>query len=227
MKDMGRQKVVDKTIKPLQVGLTTLNPAAVTGGRAANTLGMIPIGNYKGAAAFIDLDKLANQPLVLAEQLHIQGILDGREEGHDLVTITNPAGALVGTQVRGRLTVPAGEVWYISGVVLTIPADAAAIIAANWRCSLWADRAATPDPDGQAFHGAAIADVAPAGAGIVQYDEFGPWTTLVAITNKTVLLRLPAGAVIAVEGTVTTAPPGADVDTALQLYGFIGKPLVA
>lgn len=232
MEKMGRQRLIDKVIKPQvkpqEVGPMPQQLAGLTVAEALqNRLGIYLLGGYKGQTVFVDLDKLVNQPLVKAEQLSITGILDGREEGHDLVTVTNPLGALVGTQVRGRLPVPSGQVWYISAVVLTIPADATAVIAANWRCSLWTDRAATPDPDGQPFHAADVADVAPAGAGIVQTDEFGPWTTLVALTNKTSLLRLPAGAVITAQGTVTTAPPTAAVQTTLQLYGFIGKPLVA
>jgi hypothetical protein len=227
MEDMGKRKIVDKTIRPLQFGLTSLNPAAVTGGRAYNSLGTLPIGNYKGQAAFFDLDKLANQPLVNAESLHITGILDGREEGYDLVTVKNPAGALVGTQVRNKITVPAGEVWFINAIVLHIPADATSIIAANWRCSLWHDRSATPDPDGQAFNAKAVADTAPAGAGITEYYEFHPNAPMLALVNKPIALRLPAGAVITLEGTVTTAPPTADVDTTLSLYGYVGKSLVA
>ena len=219
---MGKQRLVDKTIRPMTVGLTNLTPAAVTGGRAANTLGMIPIGNYKGLAAFFDLDKLVNQPLVLAEQQHILGILDGREEGHDMVTVTNPLGALLGTQVRGRLTVPAGEVWYISAVVTTIPADATATILGNWRSNRWTDRAVTPDPDGQAFHAAAFGNA----AGFTQWDEFGWVSPLWAITNKTAVLRLTSGTVITLECAVAVAPPTADVDSTLQLYGFIGKQLV-
>jgi len=76
---MGKQKIVDKTITPLQA-LTSVTPLTATEGRTRGSLGILPIGVYKGEAAFIDLDKLANQPLVEAEQLHILGILDGREE---------------------------------------------------------------------------------------------------------------------------------------------------
>jgi hypothetical protein len=115
---MGRQKVVDKTIEPLQVGLTTLNPAAVTGGRAVNTLGVIPIGNYKGAAAFIDLDKLVNQPLVLAEKAYALDRVDSRNG----VQVTVPNGTALAAVVTGQIEVPSGEVWFLNRLSVVCPA---------------------------------------------------------------------------------------------------------
>ena len=115
---MGKQKVVDKTISPMQVGLTTLTPAVVTGGRAVNTLGVIPIGNYKGAAAFIDLDKLVNQPLVLAEKAYALDRIDSR----DGVQVTVPNGTALAAIVTGEKLVPAGEVWYLNRLSVVCPA---------------------------------------------------------------------------------------------------------
>jgi hypothetical protein len=133
-KDMGRQKVVDKTIQPLQVGLTTLTPAAVTGGRASNTLGVIPIGNYKGAAAFIDLDKLVNQPLVLAEKAYALDRIDSRNG----VQVTVPNGSVIGTVVTGEIEVPAGEVWFLNRLSVTCPAaDATGTASFNILVSIW------------------------------------------------------------------------------------------
>jgi len=54
----GRNRVIDKSVKPLQ--MTGLTPGGVTG-RPSNQLGVLPIGVYKGEARFMDLDKLINQ----------------------------------------------------------------------------------------------------------------------------------------------------------------------
>jgi len=217
------QKLVDKTISPLQ--LTTLTPASVTQGRATNTWGVIPIGNYKGAAAFIDLDKLANQPLVLAEQLHILGILDGREEDYDLQTITTVLAEAIGTIHTAQLTVPAGVVWLLNAVEMVVPASGGAnAITANWRCSLWTDRALIPSPNGQAFH---AADFNPGVGGGTQWDEFGVIPLLWAATNKPATLRLPGGTVLTVTFTNTLAVAAAAVNCLFRVYGYIGKALVA
>ncbi|GAH63018.1 unnamed protein product, partial [marine sediment metagenome] len=66
---MGKQRKTDKTVRPLTT-LSNLTPAAVTGGIPVNQLGSLPLGAYKTGTAFFDLDKLANQPLVLSEQKH-------------------------------------------------------------------------------------------------------------------------------------------------------------
>jgi len=217
------QKLVDKTISPLQ--LTTLTPASVTQGRATNTWGVIPIGNYKGAAAFLDLDKLANQPLVLAEQLHILGILDGREEDYDLQTITTVLAEAIGTIHTAQLTVPAGVVWFLNAVEMVVPVSGGAnAYTANWRCSLWPDRALVPSPNGQAF---LAADFNPGVGGGTQWDEFGVVPLLWAATNKPQTLRLPGGTVLTVSFTNTLAVAAAAVNCLFRVYGYIGKALVA
>jgi hypothetical protein len=141
-KNMGKQKIVNKTINPMQVGLTTLTPAAVTGGRAANTLGVIPIGNYKGAAAFIDLDKLVNQPLVLAEKAYALDRIDSRNG----VAVTVENGAAIGDIVSGEIAVPAGEVWFLNRLSVTCPAaDATGSASFNILVSPWPKTAAGGD----------------------------------------------------------------------------------
>ena len=67
---MGERKLVDKTITPQQV-LYDLTPLTATEGRSRGSLGVVPIGYYKGATAFWDLDKAVNQPNVWAEQHHL------------------------------------------------------------------------------------------------------------------------------------------------------------
>jgi len=221
---LGKQRVKDHTKPPLQAlqTLTTITP-----GQAVAQMGWsptVPIGNYKGALAFLDLDKLGNQPLVWAEQLHILGILDGREEDYDLQTLAVAAAEAIGTVHTGALTVPAGEVWYINAVVLTLPASGGAnIVTGNWRCSLWTDRVAAAVA-GQTFH---PADVTFGVGGGVQTDEFGVIQVLFNINNKPAVLRAPAGTIFTATVTNTVAVAAAAVNATLQLHGFKGKALVA
>ncbi len=218
---MGKQALVDKTIHPLVTPLQTQYTPMYALGRGE---GSFSLGYFRGNPAFIDLDKLVVQPLVWAEQQNILGILDGRLEGYDLKTLAVVAGENIGTVHTDSLTVPTGDVWFLNAVVLTLPASGGAnIITGNWRCNLWPDNAATPNSAGQAFH---AADVTFGVGGGVQPDEFGPWTTVLAIANKTTLLRLPGGTVIMVYVTNTVAAAAGAVNATLQLYGFRGKALV-
>lgn len=218
------RKLIDKVVRP-QTSLVSLTPSAVTGGIRRDQLGVLMIGAYKGAAAFFDLDKLANQPLVWAEQQHILGVLDGREENYDLQTITSVLAEGIGTVHTETLTVPAGVVWFLNAVEIVVPASGGAnAFTANWRCSLWTDRAAVPSAAGQAFH---AADYAPGVGGGTQWDEFGVIPLLWAANNKPATLRLPAGAVLSVSFTNTLAVAAAVVNCLFRVYGYIGKLLVA
>ena len=219
---MGKDRVVDKTISPLQA-LTSVSPLTATEGRSRGSLGVLPIGYYKGVAAFWDLDKAVVQPLVLAEQLHILGLLDGREEDYDLQTLSIASGAAVAASVNGQLEVPSGEVWFISAVEIVLPADAGGTPTMNWHCSLWTDRAVTPSAYGQPFHAAAI-NFSPGGG--TNWDEFtypGNWW---AATNKQCPLRLPAGTKITFVATNTVAVATAAMACIGRIYGWIGKSLV-
>jgi len=108
---MGQQKVdgKPKTMSPLQVAYN-LTPQAATAGRAAGSLGVVPIGNYRGGVAFWDLDKAVVQPLILAEK---QWTLDRVDPRNGYVTITVPIGTAVGSSITGEIVVPTGEVWYL------------------------------------------------------------------------------------------------------------------
>ncbi|MDD5703171.1 MAG: hypothetical protein PHU23_14125, partial [Dehalococcoidales bacterium] len=184
MKEVGRQKLVDKTIKPLEVGaLQTVGPFTVTEA-LRQRLGVYLLGGYKGQTVFVDLDKLVNEPLVKAELEHILGILDGREEDYDLQTIIPAVGDPIGTAYAQTLTVPSGQVWYINAVRTILNTTGAAQgLVGNWRCSLWPDRSATPNEAGQSFHPAAGLVQAPGGT-TTWLDEFGPIATVWEITNK-------------------------------------------
>lgn len=223
--DMGKRRIVDKSVLPLS-SVASVTPANFVIGASNPAYGAVVLGDYKGAARFLDLDKLVNQPLAVVEQQHILGILDGREEDYDLQTLTNVNGAVVGTVYSAALTVPAGEVWYINAVIVVLDTTASAHgLTGNWHCSLWTDRAATPSTFGQPFHGANL--VQAAGGTTTWWDEFGPIATAWLVTNKTSLLRLPAGAVITFAITTTTAAATAAVANTLALYGFVTPALVA
>jgi len=216
-KDPSFEEAMEKVVKGLQAGSYT------TAQIQQMFPGVIPMGDYKGYGALWDIDKAVKQPLVLAEQLHILGILDGREEDYDLQTIRIPTGSVAGAEVRETLEVPSGEVWYVTAVVLTTPADQGGTPAINWRCSLWTDRAATPDSAGQAFHAANLSNTPNGGTWTDEFHALGP---SIALANKPCALRLPAGTVITAVATNLNAAATANMDCTLALYGFIGKPLV-
>ena len=217
------RKLVDKTIDPIKA----LQAGNLTFAQAQQMYnGVIPIGDYKGVAAALDLDLLVKQPLVSAEEKHILGILDGREEDYDLQTLTTVVAAAIGTVITGTLTVPVGEVWFINAIETVVNAVGAANgLVGNWLCSLWPDRAATPNPAGQAFHPVAGL-IAAAGAATTTLDEFGPIATAWVVTNKVPLLRLPAGTFITFALATTTAPVDVAASSTLKLYGSVGKALV-
>jgi hypothetical protein len=113
---MGKDKLVDKTIQPLAAGGITVAQAT---GRPANQLGVLPIGYYKGTATFVDLDKLVNQPLVLAEKAYCLDRIDSRNG----VSVTVENGTGVGDVVDSDpIEVPAGEVWYLNRLSVVCPA---------------------------------------------------------------------------------------------------------
>jgi hypothetical protein len=224
---MGKQVVVNREIGPeeaARVVIKALQSGTYTIAQVQQMFpGFMVVGDYKGYGAILDIDKLVCQPLVKAERLHILGILDGREEDYDLQTIRIPNGSVAGASVRERLTVPAGEVWFVSAVRLTTPADQGGTPAINWRCSLWEDRLATPDADGQAFHANPLSNTP---AGNAWTDEFYPEAPGVAIGNKGAMLRLPAGSRITAVATNLTAAATGNMDCTLALYGYVGKSLV-
>ena len=234
---MGKDKVVDKTIRP-QTTLTSLTPAIVTAGQAVGALGNLPVGYYKGSAAFWDLGLAVNEPNVYAEQQYILGILDGREEGYDLVTVNAPVTAVAGTLLTGTLTVPAGELWYVNCVRMNCAGDVTAGFTLNWHCTLWTDRIGA-SALGQPFRTAAIAlasidpsgaiftHVVPGGVAIQQLDEFGEIATAWSMINKIPMLRLPATAVITFTVLTDTAVPTAITASTLTLHGAMAKVLVA
>ena len=222
---MGKRRLVDKTIQPMTT-VQNITPANFVIASRTPAYGAIVMGDYKGSARFLDLNKLVNLPLVWTEQQHILGILDGREEGYDLKTLTVANGAAVGTSYNGSLVVPSGQVWYVNAILVTLDATGSAHgLSANWHCSLWTDRAATPSSYGQPFYANNITQAA--GRSSTTYAEFGPIATAWLVTNKTVLLRLPAGTSITFVVTTTTAAATAEVSNTLMIKGFTTTQLVS
>ena len=209
--NMGKQRVVDKTISPLKV-LKALQAGSITIAQAQQMFnGVMPIGDYKGIAAILDLDLLVKQPLIDAERKHILGLLDGREAGYDSVSLTTVAGEAA-TAHPGVLTVPDGELWFVKDVVMTVPANCVG----NWHCSLWTDRVGA-SALGQPFYAAAQ------GVG-AHRAEFSAAGGVWVITNKSLELRAPAGTVFTY--VMTSVPVVGLVTGTLQIYGWLGKPLV-
>ena len=224
---MGKTRVIDKEMsleEASQVVMSALQAGSLTTAQMQRMFpGYIPLGDRRGAGVMWDIDLAVNQPLVLSEQLHIAGLLDGREEDYDLETVTIPNGANVNTALSGQLTVPSGQVWFVNAVRITLPADQGGSPSANWHCSLWEDRAATPSVFGQPFRAVAL-NFGPGGG--VQDDEFCQPANWWAVTNKPWLLRLPAGAVITLAIVNTGAVATAAMACTIQLFGFVGRPLV-
>jgi len=220
---MGKEKLVDKAITKDDIIRGLMAGSYTVAQAQAMFAGMWPIGDYKGYACLWDLDAAVKQPLVTAEQLHIMGILDGRLEDYDIQTVTIPLAAALGAIVTGGLTVPTGEVWFINAVRMISPADIGGSPSMNWHCSLWTDPAATPSAFGQPFHPAAI-NFTPGGG--TQWDEFGIPATIWDPSNKPMMLRLPAGAVITFTVTNTLAIATGAMACTMALFGSIGKSLV-
>lgn len=217
---MGKQNAVPNVLRPLTTTLTNVTPAMATQG-GYSTIGQLPIGYYKGQAAFWDLNLAVNEPNVAAEGLHILGNLDGLVAAVSLATVTVPAATVAGTVITSTITVPTGQVWFINAVVGTCAADATGTIVYNWRCSLFPDAAA--NVLGGVYHTAWLATALGP-----QNDEFSSIATLFAVGNKPIPLRLPAGTTISAQlMNAAGAAAATGVAGTMQLFGWLGKVLVA
>jgi hypothetical protein len=135
MEKMGRQRLVDKVIVPQEAGVMPQQLAGLTVAQALqNRLGVYLLGGYKGATVFIDLDKLVNQPLILAEKGYALDRIDSRNG----VQVTVPNGTALAAVVTGAIEVPAGEVWYLNRLSVVCPAaDATGTCSFNILVSSW------------------------------------------------------------------------------------------
>ena len=216
---MGKQDLVDKTIRPLEV--TPLQAQYTPMYALGRGEGAFSLGYFRGAPAFIDLDKLVVQPLARVEGIYALDKIDAR----DLVSITLPIGAL---PASGRsvvaLTVPAGELWIVEEIGIACPVTAVAgeTINVNVRLSLWqfpdARGGATIDPAGRAYYAADL--VATSAAAIATTTVFSAGTEL------GVALRLPGGSVITLTAISSGNPLTAAKVISLTPYGRKAKVLV-
>lgn len=219
---MGKKELVDMAIHPMQT-LYNLTPALSTEGRARGSIGYAPFGYYRGVAAFWDLDKAVVQPLVLAEQQYVAGILSGREEDYDLQTVGVTLAEVIGTAHTATLTVPAGELWFVQAIETTVPASGGVSqYGTNWFCDMWTDRVGALGL-GQAFNGA---EQLHAFGGGNTFDEFGVAPNIFAVENKQPMLRAPAGTVFTFIVTTRTLACDLAINITFQVWGFLGKLLV-
>jgi len=181
--------------------------------------------HFDGSLRILDVGAL-RELQVLAEQANSLRKLDSR----DTITATIAAASAVGTQASAKLTVPAGEVWFIGAINVTSPAESGPgvgdIVQVNFRISRWVDQSATPSVDGQLFWAA--------NQGTLALDLFTAWFAgqegLVwspfGDGVPTPCLRLTGGDYITLVATLTGAVAGAALAATLTTYGYGGKALL-
>lgn len=208
--EMGKQKLVDKSITPQAEGVMPLQVSGLSVAQALNQgFGVYLLGGYKGETAFVDLDKLVNQPLILAEKAYCLDRIDSRKK----VTVTVESGAEVGDVKSGQIAVPAGEVWYLNRLGITCPAAGAdGTVGFTILVSPWPKTDSGGDKPYYASNQVAMGT-----------------TTLIDLPAQGQLgeeLRLVGGDKLTLQLTVTVAFT-ADKDFVLTPYGRKGKVLVA
>jgi len=181
--------------------------------------GFLTLGYFRGALAFIDLDKQIIQPLVLAERLHSLDRIDDR----DKIEAKIASGAAVGSKASNKITVPTGEVWFINRIVVTRPAESGdgvgAIVQVNFCISTWklrAEETALVEGAGRKYWSA--------NKGTAALDTYT--VDLPAQGEIGEELRLVSGDTITLYAELTGASAGADLVASLTPYGRKGKFLV-
>lgn len=209
---MGKERLVSQVIIPQEA-----RPQQLSGLTAAqalqNRLGLYLLGGYRGQTAFVDLDKLVNEPLAMVEGLYTLDKLDAR----DIITATIESGSGVGEEVTAQLPVPAGEVWLLNRVVLVSPAESAGgvgdIAQVNFRISKWAvpdlRTGTTPHANGRAYW--------PTNRGTAAVDTYTvDFPAQGELGNE---LRLTGGDIITLVARLSGAAAGADLSAALSPFG--------
>ena len=216
---MGEKRIVDKTITQQDI-IKALQAGNITFAQAQQMFtGVIPIGDYNGIAAALDVNKMVNEPLVQAEGLYALDKIDAR----DILTINFNVPDLIGVTRRARLgPVPAGEVWLINRLVLVSPAALVAeAIQVNFRVGTWAIPdlrvGVAIDADGRSYW--------PADQGTVALNTYT--VDLPAQGELGAELRMGAGAVITLVATLTGGNATGLLAATLTPFGRKGKLLVA
>ena len=208
----GKRRVVDKAIDPAEI-VRALQAGSITTAQAQQMFnGVIPIGDYKGVAAILDLDLLVVQPLVLAEKAYSLDRIDSRNG----VNVTVPLATDVGDAVApGEIEVPAGEVWYLNRLSVSCPVpDATGTCSYNILVSSFPKTATGTDKP------YLPANAADPGVGPDDYD-------LPAQGELGEELRLVGGDKLSLVLTVTVGPFAAITVYRLNIWGRKGKLLVA
>lgn len=162
------------------------------------------------------------EALVHAEMLNPVGKVDSR----NAITLTIPAGTAVGVYgTTSELAVPSDEVWYLSHVVLDVPAPSVGDFYANFRVSEWPDAAVAA---GRLFW------PANQGPGLDQFAAecyqaaplFATWGADWAGRLGTPIRLGPGGKLTLVGEVQAAGPTGVDRTITLTPYGWKGKRLV-
>ncbi|HCP60319.1 MAG TPA: hypothetical protein DIT43_01915 [Dehalococcoidia bacterium] len=256
MENMGKQRLVDKSIGPADI-VKALQTGNITTAQAQQMFnGIMPIGDYKGIAALYDIDKQVIQPLILAEKQWTLDKVDPRNGG---CSLTVPIGTAVDDSVTEEIEVPAGEVWYLCEHEIRVPQVAALTagdLILNFRVSSFpkengADKAYYDGNDPQVY--LCTGDAAVAGGGLLATQAeiaagditdrrlaLAGISTLDAVLKYAVKrdfrdgdelnteLRLVGGDKLTLVATVQTAAVAtAAIEVYLRVWGRVGKLLVS
>jgi len=114
---MSRRTMIKKESVPMEVEAQQVGYTPVHA--LARREGLILLGYYRGALAFIDLEKAVVFPLRVAESKSVTGKVDSRQR----TTVTVSSGSESGTEVTGKIEAPDGEVFYLKGLTVVVPVE--------------------------------------------------------------------------------------------------------
>lgn len=199
-----RQKMGPKLMVPQQIRAAT-----------PPLIGSVIVGGWDGGDwRTLNLDSL-RQLWRLGERLSVVGKLDSR----DAVSATITSGSAVGTVGSVKLTVPAGELWFIEEVDILVPYGAGTdIIAANFRVSTWPDDATVPSADGKNFW--ASAKVLVNSAAEIFNACFFTGAPAFDKENMDVPLRLSAGDYLTLHTVLSGVLASVSLSATLTPYGY-------
>jgi len=104
-------------VEPQQVGYTPMHALS-------RKEGVFTLGYYRGAPAFVDLEKSVVFPLRIAEWKSVVGRVDSRQKA----SVTLTSGTTSGTEKTEKITAPDGQVYYLKGISIVVPVETEANI---------------------------------------------------------------------------------------------------
>jgi len=137
---MGRRTMVEKIIVPQEVEAqqspeVKAQQVQYTPMHAlAQRLGFFTLGYYRGAPAFIDLEKAVVFPLRFAEWKSVVGRVDSRQKAE----VTIASGSSSGTEETKKISAPDGQVFYLKGMTIVVPVETEAnieVLGANYEAT--------------------------------------------------------------------------------------------